>query len=245
MVATITLVLMMPAVPVRSQAPGLPGGNLGFNAAVASLFRDIPAFSAEVETALTNNTDKSHLTLPMQMLKRGDRFRIEVDFLQMKSAGVSLKGLGNMENIGIAKMVSLVLPEEKGMIVLFPELKFSAPVALSETDLPVAGFQVKKRRAGKDTILGKSCVRQNVVLEEPDGTRTDATVWEDPGLKDFPVRMLFRPATGSMMMTFSQVKLTPPAEDLFKVPSDYRKFSGIANLMQEALTRAYHPKATH
>lgn len=221
-----------------AQAPGMPGGNAGFNAAVARLFGDIPVFSAMVETALTNQTDKSRLTLPMQMMKREDRFRIEVDFGKMKGTGVALQGLSALQNIGMSRMASLVLPQDKGMTILFPELKFQTRVSLSEADLPSAGFGLTKKPLGKETIQGQPCVRNLVTLTASDGTKTEVTTWESQPLGGFPVRMLFRQDDGSMMMTFSAVSLGAPSEELFKVPGDYRAFGSMAGLMQEAMTRA-------
>ena len=215
---------------------------MGFNAAVARLFSEVPAFSANVETVLTNKADNSRLSVPMRMLKNGDRFRIEVDFVKMKGAGLAMQGVSAIQNIGMSRMTSLVLPKEKGMVVLFPELKYYTKVTLEEADLASDGYQMTKRQAGRDTINGQACVRQNVVLTAKDGTRTEVTVWENPALERFPVRMLFRPEGASMMMNFSEVQLTAPGEDAFKVPPDYKGFNSIAGLMQEAMTRALSPK---
>jgi hypothetical protein len=225
----------------RAQAPGMPG-NIGFNAAVARLFGDIPAFSATVETVLTNRSERSRLTVPMRMLKLQDRFRIEVDFVKMKGSGVAFTGLGAMQNIGMARMVSLVLPEEKGMIVMFPDIRFYARVPLSEADLPSGGFKLNKRQAGRETVNGQACIRQQVTITGTGGEKTEATTWEAPALSHFPVRMLFRPGGDSMMMNFSEVRLAAPAADQFKVPADYKAFNSIGGLMQEAMTQAYQPQ---
>ena len=74
---------------------------MGFNAAVARLFSEVPAFSANVETVLTNKADNSRLSVPMRMLKNGDRFRIEVDFVKMKGAGLAMQGVSAIQNIGM------------------------------------------------------------------------------------------------------------------------------------------------
>ncbi|MCC6233920.1 MAG: hypothetical protein IT580_14845, partial [Verrucomicrobiales bacterium] len=136
---------------VQGQAPGMPGGNVGFNAAVAELFKGVPAFSASVDTAMTNKTDKSRVTVPMKMFKSRDRFRIEVDLVQMKGSSIALQGLAGMQNIGMSRMNSLVLPNEKGMLILFPDIKSYTRIPLSEMDLPSAGFKVTKKPSGKDT----------------------------------------------------------------------------------------------
>lgn len=223
----------------------MPGGNVGFNAAVAQLFADVPAFSASVETAITNQAENTRMVLPMLMYKNGDKFRIDVDFVKLRGAGAALQGLSALQNIGMSRMASLVLPQEKGMVVLFPELKFQTRVSLSEADLPADGYKITKKSGGKETVNGQPCVRQQVTLTTKDGEKTEATTWESSTLNHFPVRMMFRQDKekdgGIMWMTFSDVKLASPGDDLFKVPSDYKGFNSISGLMQEAMTRALNP----
>lgn len=220
------------------QTPGMPGGNVGYNAAVAKLFADIPAFIANVETVLTNRADNSRLTIPMRMLKRQDQLRIEVDFVKIKGGGVSLQGLSAMQNIGMARVVTLVNQKDGGMTVLFPDLKASTRVGMSEVDLPDARVRVSKKEVGKDTIGGQRCVRQQVTLVSPDGKKVEATTWESPALGNFPVRMFFRQDDGTMVMNYTDVQLTAPGDDEFKVPADYRPFESISQLMQDAMTKA-------
>lgn len=244
------LALLVGVAPLRvmAQGGGMPGGNLGFNAAVAQLFADIPAFSASVETAITNQAENTRMVLPMRMLKSGDRFRIDVDFVKLRGAGAQLQGLSALQNIGMSRMSSLVLPQEKGMVVLFPELKFQTRVALSEADLPSEGYKVTKKAGGKETVNGQPCVRQQVTLTTKDGEKTEVTTWESAALNQFPLKMMFRQDKdkdgGTLWMTFSDVKLTAPEEGLFKVPSDYKGFNSISGLMQEAMARALNPGST-
>ncbi|MBL9137352.1 MAG: hypothetical protein JNK85_15880 [Verrucomicrobiales bacterium] len=230
-----------------AQGGGMPGGNLGFNAAVAQLFADVPAFSAAVETAITNQAENTRMVLPMRMFKSGDKFRIDVDFVKLRGAGAALQGLSALQNIGMSRMGSLVLPQEKGMVVFFPELKFQTRVSLTEADLPADGYKVTKKAGGKETVNGQPCVRQQVTLTTKDGQKTEATTWEAPALNQFPVRMMFRQDKdkdgGTMWMTFSDVKLASPGDDVFKVPSDYKSFNSISGLMQEAMARALNPGA--
>lgn len=216
---------------------GLPGGNVGFNATVAMLFNDIPAFSANVETAITNKAENSRMTLPMKMQKREDLFRLEVDLTKMKGSSALIASLAAIQNIGMARMASVVSTRDKEMMVMFPELKFYTRVALSEVDVPTGDFKVSKKAGGKETINGQPCVRQQVTLTAADGKKTEATTWEATPLKNFPIRMLFRPEGSSMAMNFNGVDLNAPSPETFSVPKEYRAFDSISSLMQEAMTQ--------
>jgi hypothetical protein len=223
---------------VFAQGAGVPGGGMGYNAVVARLFNDIPAFTATVETALTNTADKSRLIIPMKMAKRQDKIRIEVDFEKMKGEGVAMSALASMKSVGMARMTSVVSPGDRTMYVLFPELKFASRVALTDDDLPNAGFKVSKKSQGKETLNGQSCVRQKIVISADGGEKTEATTWESPALGNFPVRIMLTPEGSQVAMSFSNVQLTAPDEDAFKVPSDYKSFDSMTQLFQEATAKA-------
>ena len=232
------LATLVASFSVLGQGAGIPGGELGYNAAMAKLFADVPYFSADVETTLTNLTDKTRLSIPMRMHKRQDQLRIEVDFVKLKGTGLAMQGLAAMQNIGMARMTSLIDPKQKGMTVLFPDLKAYSKVSMSEADLPEDGFKVSKKAAGKETVNGQACMRQKVTLTSTDGQKVEATTWEATALGNFPIRMLFQQKEGSMNMAFRDVVLQAPADDLFKVPTDHKSFDSMSSLMQEAMTRA-------
>ena len=210
---------------------------MGYNAAVAKLFADIPAFSASVETLLTNKADKSRLTIPMRMFKREDKLRIETDFARIRGVGFPLESLTAMQNIGMARVTTIVDPKDKGMLVVFPELKAYTRVALAETDLPDADVKVTKRRGSKDTVDGQACVRQRVTLASANGQKVEATTWEATALNSFPIRMVFEQDDGTMEMRYTDVQLKAPAEDQFKVPSEFRSFESVTAVMQEAMAQ--------
>lgn len=221
-----------------AQGGGVPGGGVGYNAVVARLFNDIPAFAATVETALTNTADQSRLIIPMKMAKRQDKIRIEVDFEKMKGEGVAMSALASMKSVGMARMTSVVSPGDRTMYVLFPELKFASRVPLTADDLPNEGFKVTKKSQGKETLNGQVCVRQKIVISSDGGEKTEATTWESPALAHFPVRIMLKPEGSQVAMTFRDVSLTAPDEDAFRVPSDYKSFESMAQLFQEATAKA-------
>lgn len=227
--------------PADAQAPGVPGGGMGYNAVVGRLFNDIPAFSANVDTVLTNTADKSRLSVPMRMMKREERLRIEVDFGKLTGDGVDLQGLASMRTIGMSRLDSVVSPSERVMYVLFPDLKFSSQVPLTEGDLPNAGFRVSKKALGRETIQGQACVRQRVTLTDAKGGKTEATVWEASALNGFPVRIFFQADGSAVVMTFTEVGLGAPPPDQFRVPAEYKTFESMTLLMREALDRGSKP----
>ncbi len=217
---------------VRAQE--MVGGGVGYNAVVAKLLSEFPAFSASVETLMTNKADRSRLSVPMAMSKRGDLLRIEVDLGKMKGTGVSLDQITAMQNIGLARMAMVVHPAERVMFVVFPEVKFATQVAMSPSDVMDAAVKVTKRRSGKEKLGGLAVVRQQVTMTGTDGRRTEATTWEDPSLNNFPARIAFKQQETSVEMTFVGATLTSAPEDRYGVPADYRKFDSMSTLMEEA-----------
>lgn len=152
-----------------------------------------------------------------------------------------MQGVPMMQNLGLARMATLVQPNQRSMTVLFPDVKYYTRIAMAEADLPRPDVRIEKRSAGRDTINGQACVRQRVTMTSPDGVKTEATVWEAPRLGNFPLRIEVKPDEGSMRMTFRDVKLAEPEGDLFEVPKDYQGFNSIGALMQAATQRAFRP----
>lgn len=217
-----------------ASAQDMPGGGLGYNAVVAKLLADYPAFSASVETVMTNKTEKSRLSVPMSMSKRGDLLRIEVDLGKMQGSGVSLDQVTAMQNIGLGRMAMVVNPTVRTMFVVFPDVKFATQVGMSPSDVMDPSVKVTKRRSGKDKIGGRAVVRQAVAMTGADGRKTEATAWEDPELGNFPARIAFKQEDTSVEMTFSGAALNSGPEEQYSVPGDYRKFDNMSVLMQEA-----------
>lgn len=222
-------------IPIRAQ--GMPGGGVGYNAVVAKLLADFPAFSASVETLMTNKTDNTRLSVPMGMAKRGEILRVDVDLSRMSGSGVSLDQISAMQNIGLAKMAMLVNPGERVMTVLFPDSKFSTQVAMSPTDVMDPRVKVTKRQSGKDNFAGQPVLRQLVTMAGADGKKTEATTWENPALSGFPVRIAFKQEGTSVVMNFTGTILDSGAEERFAVPADYKKFESMPALMNEARTK--------
>ena len=212
----------------------MPGGGVGYNAVVAKLLGDFPAFSASVETAMANKEDQSKLSVPMVMSKRGDILRIEVDLAKMKGTGVSLEQVTAMQNIGLGTMAMLVNPNERVMTVLFPTVKFATQVGMSAGDVMDPRVKVGKRQTGKDKIAGQATLKQQITLTGPDGRKSEATTWENPALNNFPVRIAFKQEGTSVEMTFTGTTLTSGPDEQYSIPGDYRQFNGMPALMEEA-----------
>lgn len=223
---------------VMAQAPGMPGGDTGFNSLVTKLFRQIPTFSAAVDTTMTNKADRSRVMTPMKMAKLESVLRIEVDLLKVRGAGLSLQGMTALQNIGMSRMVSLMHKGSNHMVLLFPELKFHTRVALPDSELMDERVEVIKKPGGRDLINGYTCTRQDVTVKIPGGVTTELVAWEAKDLRGFPVRMFFQDEKAAVVMNYRDVKLTPPPAEQFEIPPGWRYFDTLQELMQAATAEA-------
>lgn len=224
-----------------AQGGAMPGGDPGFNSLVTKLFRQIPVFTAAVETIMTNKSDRSRVTMPMKMAKRDNVLRIEVDLVKVRGAGMSLPAMTALQNVGMSRMVSLMHRGSNSMVLMFPELKYHTRVGLPDSELMDERVEVVKKAAGRDLVNGYTCTKQDVTVNIPGGASTRLTSWEAADLKGFPVRMFFEDENASVVMNYRDVKLTPAAPSQFEIPPDWQYFDTLPKLMQEATARALQP----
>ena len=224
--------------PAARAQMGMPGGEPGFNSLVTKLFRHIPTFSASVDTTMTNKSDRSRVMMPMKMAKRDNVLRIEVDLIKVRGAGISLQSMTALQNVGMSRMVSLMFRGTNAMSLLFPDLKFYTRVGLPDAELMDEKVEIVRKSMGRDLVNGYTCMKQDVTVNVPGGTSTRVTAWEAADLKNFPVRMYFQDENASVVMDYRDVKLTVPGTNQFVVPSDYRYFATLPQLMQEATANA-------
>lgn len=217
---------------------GVPGADMGFNALVTKMLRDIPEFSASVETVMTNKLDRSRVTMPMKLAKRDGALRMDIDLTAVKGAGMSLQVLNSLQSVGMAKMVNLLHRGTNTMEIFFPDLKFHTRVVLPPGELLDAEATITKKAGGRDLVNGYTCVKQVATVTSPGTKPTEVLAWEAADLKGFPVRLLIQDGQATVVMNFRDVKLTAPPEQHFAVPPGSRFFETLPALMQLASEQA-------
>src|SRR5882724_11206814 len=109
----------------------MPMQGQGLTAALMKLFGDTKAFSARTEFLVKSGAETT--SIPMGFALLDGKMRMEVDMAQVKSKQMPAKTLAVLKQMGMDRMVNIIIPEKKIMRVIYPALKaYSEMPALDE-----------------------------------------------------------------------------------------------------------------
>jgi hypothetical protein len=235
------LIGLLAAAPVAfAQAPAAGGsGAPGMNAAMIRFFGSNTNFisKAEVRVVDKNQKETTAMTMGFQML--AGKMRVDINMAEVKSKEMSPEFAATMKQMGMDQMSTIMLPEQKQIITIYPGLKSYAivPMPKDEADAAAMTYKMEKSRAGKETIDGHACEKNNVTLTDSKGGKQHAIVWNATDLKDFPVQMQIPDEDSTLTMKFKDVKLGRPETSQFEAPAGLTKYDDISTLMSDAVAK--------
>ena len=144
-----------------------------------------------------------------------------------------------MKQMGMDKMVNIVMPEKRLMWLVFPALKAYAEMAMPDetADMNDKDVKVAATEVGKETIDGHPCMKNKVIITDKKGKKQEAFTWNASDLKHFPVKMEFIDANSTVTMNFKNIKLAAPDAKQFDAPAGFARHTDIQQLMMAAMQK--------
>lgn len=226
---------------VRAQ---LPGGGMGpntpqFSGAFAKIFGEHKSFSSDMDMEMTDGSGQQTLSTPGKVAYLEGKSRMEIDLSRAKSAQLPPGMSEQIKAMGMAEMIVISQEGKTNSYIVYPGLKSYAVIATPDAKaVDESKIKLDSTELGKDTVDGQACIKNKVVITEPDGTKTEATVWNATELKKFPVRIETAKDGNKMRMSFRNVKLAKPDTKLFDPPAAYKKYDSVQLMMQEAIMKS-------
>jgi len=213
-------------------------------AALAKCFGNVTAFSAKCEVRVLDRNDKEKFSAPAEFALLDGKFRMELDFTQVKGQGIQQEQAAMMKQMGMDKLVSITRPDRKMTTVVYPGMQacLNSPMTKEQTDAVDESAKVEKTEQGKETVDGHPCVKNKVVVTDSKGQTSEAFVWNATDMKDFPVQVQVKEKNNTVIMLYKDVKLAKPAADKFEVPAAYTTYNNMqefsAGMMQKMMGAA-------
>jgi hypothetical protein len=85
---------------------------------------------------------------------------------------------------------------------------------------------------GKETIDGHPCVKNKVVAAGDKGKQTEYTVWNATDLKNFPVQILTKEKTDTIILRYKDVRFVKPDAKQFDLPTGFAAYTDPNDLMK-------------
>jgi hypothetical protein len=224
-----SVILGLAALSMSAQ-PG-PPRTPSFDGAMGKLFGDNASFSATMEFSSTGQTG-GDMTVSAKIAHAEGKAHIEMDMSNVQGGHIPPQAAARMKQMGMSKM-TMIIRRDKGLTyTVYPDMKAYTETASNEKYAPVSDYKSDTTKLGQETIDGHDCVKNKVVVTDPDGRTHESTVWNATDLKDFPVQIQTTAENGSVMvLIFNNVKLDKPDDSQFDPPSDFKKYDNMMSLM--------------
>jgi hypothetical protein len=223
-----------------SQGPMTSATPPGWDASLTKLFGEIKAFSAKTDLRILDKSGQETMSLGgMSFALLEEKVRVEVDMSLMKGAQMPPAAVASLKQMGMDRLVSLVVPDKKVVTVIYPGLQATVemPLPESETAAAMKDAKLETTKLGNETIDGQPCVKNQVVMTDAKGQKREALVWNATNLKDFPVQVRITEGENTIEMRFRQVKFEKPEARQFEPPAGYTKYADFQQFMQAAMQK--------
>jgi hypothetical protein len=136
-------------------------------------------------------------------------------------------------------MVIISNPAKKVSYTIYPAMEAYVETELQDAPTPekVESYKVKTTELGKDTFDGHPTVKNKVVVTDDTNAVYEATLWNATDLKNFPVKIESENEGVKTVMIFKNEKLTKPDASQFEIPSGYKKYGNMMELMQQMVMK--------
>jgi hypothetical protein len=236
MLAAAIFLAIKAASPAQSM---VPGSGAGMNSALIKLFGNNAAFAARAELRVLDKAKKETAVMPMKLAMLDGKVRADLDTTQIKSPEVPAEVVAEMKKIGMDNLIAIQRPDKKTSLLIYPSLQACVETPMSKDEIADAtrSYKIDKTKLGRETVEGRACDKNKVVLTSDQGQKVQATVWNATDLKDFPVKIQLTDQENTIVLTFKDVKPGRPDPGQFEAPEKFTKYDNVQRLMMAAMAR--------
>jgi hypothetical protein len=203
------------------------------------LFGENAAFSATIETQINGASADQTIKMSGKMFLDHGSFRFEVDLSQVTSAKMPPGTAAQMKAMGMDKMIAITRSDKKTSYQIYPGLQayVENPLPEADTTKADADYKYETTELGHETVDGHPCVKNKAVVTDPQGNKSESTIWNATDLKKFPVKIEQLHDGGVTTLLFKDVNFAKPEATLFDPPSGLAKYDNVQTLIQQQMMK--------
>lgn len=207
-------------------------GSTGVSASLIRLFGTNNTFTAQAEVQVLDGKNKELIGTPMTFALADNKIRVAVDMTRMRNR-LEPDALAKVKPLGLDSVVSIIRPEQRIALILFPKLSAFVKLDLppNEAQAFLTRARIERTAVGKEKMEGHPCVKQRVVITDDAGKKSEATVWTATDLRDFPVCVATKEKEGTVVIRFRQIQFTRSEADKFEPPAGFVECGDMQVLM--------------
>jgi hypothetical protein len=225
----------------------MPGGatrDYGFED-MAKVFGKNQAFTATAEMSITDKQRPEPTQMETAYAFLNGNLRTEMDLTSMKGTGMSPQAVGQIKQMGMDRTISLYLGGKKTLYLVYPGLNAYCEVTPAQSK-PTDKAEQKEptidiSSLGKETVDGHSCVKNKVTFAADGGSQHEMLVWNASDMNDFPIKTEMQEGSTTITTHFRDIKLSAPDASLFEVPTGYKQYGSMQEMMMSNMQRFMPP----
>lgn len=208
-----------------------------FGGAMDKLFGHNQSFSATLDMQMKTSAEGNTMDMPGTIYFDSGQSRFEMNMSEMKGHQMPPETAAHMKAMGMDKMVTITLPQDKTAYLIYPDMQAYVEMPVANTEADTNDFKMETTELGKETVDGHPCVKNKVVMTDPEGNQHESTVWNATDLNNFPVKIEQNGEGHQVTMMFKDIKLSKPDASLFKPPTGFTKYDSMQAMMQQEMMK--------
>jgi hypothetical protein len=221
-----------PAQPGFTGAPHVPD----FSGATGKLFDDYSSFSATLSIRISGAIPT---TISGRFTASDCKTRFEADMTSFTGSGIDPQKTASMLAMGMGTLISISRPDRNVKYLTYPGLNayVEKPLSDSSSNALASRFKSETTKLGAETIDGRACIKNKVVVTVDKKDQYEFTVWNATDLKNFPVKIEQNENGTVTVMTFKDIKFDKVPADKFEVPAGATKYDNMMTMMQQEMMK--------
>ena len=221
----------------HAQMGSAPGPRFG--GPMDKLFGKNQAFSATLDMQMKPASGGSVVEVPGKIAVDSGKSRFEMDMSEMKGHQMSPETAAHMKAMGMDKMITVSLSQDKTAYVIYPDMHAYVQMSIQNPDAakPESDFKMETTELGKETVDGHPCIKNKVVVTDQEGNQHESTVWNATDLKKFPIKIEQDEEGHQVTMLFKDINFSKPNASLFQPPTGYTKYDNMGAMMHEEMMK--------
>jgi len=219
--------------------------STGVSASLIRLFGTNNFFTAQAEVQVLGKNNQERIGTPMNFTLAGNKIRVEVDMNKMRNK-IDADALAKVKPLGLDHVISVIQPAERASVVTFPKLQAFVKLDLppSEAEAFLKRAKIARTTVKNEKMEGHPCIKQQVVITDESGKKSEATVWVATDMRDFPVCVATREEEATVVIRFRKVQFGRVADQHFAPSAGYQECADMQVLMAGPVVSYMNAKRT-
>jgi outer membrane lipoprotein-sorting protein len=223
-------------ITAHAQSRGAAAPTAGIDKQLAEIFGKNRSFSATAVSTIKDASGKEVMSMESDFAAMDGNVRFERDMTKSSAMKGQPEAAAQMAAMGMHHTVSIIRADKQVMYMVYPGKKAYWEMALPQSvAADDSKTRIEKKEAGRETVDGHPCVKQQLTYTDAEGKATQWTLWEAADMNGFPVQTEVVAGGNVITTLYKNINQSKPAASLFEPPADFKRFASMQEMMMDSM----------